>query len=68
MTLSRERRAKRGPGSLSENRGLLKWNIGIVPRFSASQLKHELSERKADVLSRGKLPHICSRVPFDFNL
>lgn len=32
-----------------------KWNIGIFPRFSASQLNHELSERKADVLSRGQL-------------
>lgn len=32
-----------------------KWNIGIFPRFSANQLTHELSERKADVLSRGQL-------------
>lgn len=32
-----------------------KWSIGIFPRFSAGQLKHELSKRDTDVLSRGHL-------------
>ena len=32
-----------------------KWNIGIFPRFSVSQLKHELAARKADVLMNGRL-------------
>lgn len=32
-----------------------KWSIGVFPRFSADQLKYELSERNADVLSRGQL-------------
>lgn len=32
-----------------------KWSIGVFPRFSADQLKYELSERNTDVLSRGQL-------------
>lgn len=30
-----------------------RWNIGIIPHFSASQLKQELSARKSEVLIRG---------------
>lgn len=30
-----------------------RWNIGVFPNFSLSQLKQELAERKSDVLTRG---------------
>ena len=30
-----------------------KWNIGIFPNFSVSQLKQELTERRSDVLTKG---------------
>lgn len=32
-----------------------RWNIGIFPSFSVSQLKQELKERKSDVCTRGSL-------------
>lgn len=32
-----------------------KWHIGIFPKFSAEQLKHELITRKSDVLNKGQL-------------
>lgn len=32
-----------------------RWNVGIFPHFSASQLKQELTARESDVLARGSI-------------